>query len=239
MIKLTIKFSEDCMDALQSKAFNCLPYGGMVMPHFVNYKLINDNALFFNESSLAWESLNSLLTIKIDRRLHFSGMFSGQDMLHVTKKLRNNVRLWEDSHLFKMNTSRSAVCYVDRQDPSFVLDIARYFEMFAHFPATRAFFQMIWFLCRAFLDKSLIVKQRLYYTWRVKSFFVLWRKKVRALNSITKQTFDDVVSCCDGIMHYIWQINGKGLVAVPWFLGSNPNEQFWADMRLVSFLFLS
>ena len=136
------------------------------------------------------------------------------------------------SHIFRLNTSRSAVCYIDRQDLSQVMDIARYFEMFHEYPATRAFFQMIWFLCVTFLDKSLIVAQRhMSIIWRVKSFFVIWRNNVRALNSVTKKTFDDLVSCCDGLVNYFLQINGKEIVAVPWYLGSEPNEQFWADVR--------
>ena len=58
--------------------------------------------------------------------------------------------------------------YIDKQNPTFVMDIARHYDMFVG--ATRIYLMMVFYLGRVFLDKSLNVDQRVYWIWRIKSF---------------------------------------------------------------------
>ena len=46
-------------------------------------------------------------------------------------------KLWEDSVVFQTNSSRTAVLFVDKQDPALVMDIARYYSMFSDKKATK------------------------------------------------------------------------------------------------------
>ena len=71
------------------------------------------------------------------------------------------LKLWGDSVVFQTNSSRTAVLFVDKQDPALVMDIARYYSMFSDKKATIIYLQHIFMLARAFLDKSLSLKQQL------------------------------------------------------------------------------
>ena len=120
-------------------------------------------------------------------------------------------KLWEHSVVFQTNSSRTAVLFVDKQDPALVMDIARYYyySMFSDKKATIIYLQHIFMLARAFLDKSLSLKQQLYWAWRVKSLFCIWRRKVRSLYFNTTETFKDIKNCCDGFVLYLLQINNQ------------------------------
>ena len=120
--------------------------------------------------------------------------------------------------------------YIDKQDPVLVTDIAKLHTFFEN-GATAVYMQMIFMLCRSFLDPSLTVAQRVYWIWRVKSLFVIWRQSVKTLHFITRETFCDIKSCCDAFIMYVLQINGSEVPLVPWFCGSDQNEQYFAEVR--------
>ena len=56
---------------------------------------------------------------------------------------------------------------------------------------------------------------------------------MRSVNFISTESFTDLKSCCDGFILYLLQINGTDVPLVPWYLGSDHNENFFKDTRTV------
>lgn len=148
-----------------------------------------------------------------------------ENLDHVTIRWDHIYRKWEEDETFRMNSSRTAVNYVDRQDPSLVTDICRNYDLFNG--ATGAFLFYMFMFIRCFLDKSLTVRDRIYWVWRVKSFFMKWSESVPKTLFITSLSFADLNSSCDGLIKYFLKIMNKNIPCVPWFLGTDLLEQIF------------
>ena len=133
-------------------------------------------------------------------------------------------------------SSLSAVNVTDKQDPSFVTDISRLHEHFtAHgYKAMGMYLKAVHILCDAFLDKKLDPVQRVYKVWWAKTFFVCWNENsTYDKQSITQQTYKDLICTCDGLILYLTLLKKHFPKAevTSYFLGSDQNEQLFAFIR--------
>lgn len=141
----------------------------------------------------------------------------------------------EHKHLMQY-TSLNAVNVSDKQDPSHVTDISCLHEHFAHhgYKALGMFFKAVHFLAEAFLDKTLDPYQRAYKAWWTKTFFVLWNEhSTYSSQCVTSQTLKDIICSCDGLILYFQILKKRFPEAkvVPYYLGSDQNEQLFAFIR--------
>ena len=188
-------------------------------------------------------------------------IFGLQDPFHVLKKLRNNVKrletcclslgtdktmekesmirwdlvydLFESHKEVMLHSSLSAVNVTDKQDPSFVIDLSRLYELFLFhgYTALGLFFKATHFIAEAFLDKELDPYERVDKVWWAKTFFSTWGANSSYKGQhITDQTFKDLICACDGMILYITLLIKKypDSVLTTELLGSDQNEQLFA-----------
>ena len=220
------------------------------------FNFLPDNFEIFND-----------LDVKLDTLFRSSMEYSSQDPLHTLKKLRNNMRYlsnqvlslknlhdcdpmdiddiehitvrwdhimekWEQNQNFRLNSSRTAVNYIDKQDPALVTDICRYYEYFSG--ATRAYLMYMFLFIQCFWTS---LGQRIYWIWRIKSFFKKWSDNVPTpLFFIASQTYTDLMSSCDGLIKYFMKMMNKNIPCTPWYLGTDLLEQIFGKGRFENYI---
>ena len=67
-----------------------------------------------------------------------------------------------------------------------------------------------------------------------KTFFVGWKENANSSDSIANRTYLELICTCDGLVLYLTLLKMQfpGAEIVTWYLGSDPNEQLFAFIKV-------